>query len=410
MLTFSTFGDFTRITGFRVSINGNVTSLGGALSGFGADPDSFSGEGQLGGDNYTVRLNSTITPNWIGEFAFGAHHQRNNLHPATNVSQVVAVTDNFAIVRNGAVLPVIDTNVDFGGPTGFLAFVDGRGGSQERVFARQGFGGRVTDQNRERYEAQARLQNILKRHTVKYGFEFTQNRLKLDSGFTGPTRDFGAGVVYHGFNATNRFGVCTVQSTTIVCPAGALTSRVNALIAAGQVPVGISSATTNTALTAAQLSTNPFLIRSTTQINSALDSTGGEFITTNVESFYGQDGFRLTSDLQLNVGLRWDYQQLEDGNSTYLKLNNFKNNLQPRLGLIWDFTGKGKGKLFVNYARFLEAPMPVMFLFSAGGVALSSSALVDRLNAPAGSTITSDNGSCCGVIPLDSDLKPRNGE
>ena len=114
------------------------------MSGFGADPDSFLGVAELGGDNYTVRLNSTITPNWISEFAFGVHRQRNNLHPSANISQVVAVTDNFAIVRNGAVLPVIDTNVDFGGPTGFLAFVDGRGGSLERGFTRQGFPLRVT--------------------------------------------------------------------------------------------------------------------------------------------------------------------------------------------------------------------------------------------------------------------------
>jgi len=407
VLTFSTFGDFTRITGFRVNINGNTQALGGALSGFGADPNSFLGVGELGGDNYSGRLNSTFRSNWIGEFSFGAHRQRNNLHPATNISQVVPVTDNFAIVRNGAVLPVIDTNVDFGGPTGFLAFVDGRGGSLERGFTRQGFPLRVTDQNRERYEAQARLQNIFKRHTVKYGFEFYQNRLKLVSGLTGPTRDFGAGVVYDGFNVTNRFGVCTVQAPTIVCPVAALTSRVSALITAGQAPVGISSAATNTGLTAAQLSTNPFLIRSTTGINTFLDSTGGEFITTNVESFYAQDDFRLTRDFQLNFGLRWDFQQLKDGNSTYLKLNSFKDNLQPRLGLIWDFTGKGKGKLFVNYARFLEAPIPTMFLFSAGGIGLSSSANVNRLNASAGSTITTDFGSCCPPTPADSDLKPQ---
>ena len=48
-----------------------------------------------------------------------------------------------------------------------------------------------------------------------------------------------------------------------------------------------------------------------------------------------------------------------------------------------------------------------MFLFSAGGVALSSSANVNRLNAPPGSTITSDNGSCCGATPIDPDLKPQ---
>ena len=407
VLTFSTFGDFTRITGFRVNMSGNVMALGGTVSGFGADPKSFLGLGELGGDNYAVRLNSTITSNWISEFSFGVHRQRNNQHPSTNISQVVPVTDNFAIVRNGAVLPVIDTNVDFGGPTGFLAFVDGRGGSLERGFTRQGFPLRVTDQNRERYEAQARLQNIFKRHTLKYGFEFYQNRLKLDSGLTGPTRDFGAGVLYDGFNVTNRFGVCTVQAPTIVCPVAALTSRVNALITAGQVPVGISSAVTNTGLTAAQLSINPFLIRSTTGITTFFNSTGGEFITTNVESFYAQDDFRLTRNLQFNFGLRWDFQQLKDGNSTYLKLNSLKDNLQPRLGLIWDFTGKGKGKLFVNYARFLEAPIPTMFLFTAGGLDLRADANVNRLNAPAGSTITSDFGECCPATPADSDLKPQ---
>jgi len=403
-LTFSTFGDFTKISGFRVS---PAFAGGPAVAGFGADPNSFLGEAEFGGDNYTVRLNSTITPNWIGEFAWGAHSQRYNLAASAAMANVEAVTDNFAILRDGAVLPVTDTNVNFGGSTGFLAFVDGRGGSLERGFARQGYGGRVTDQNRDRYEAQARLQNIFGSHTLKYGFAFTQNRLKLNSHFTGPSRDFGAGVVYDGFNVGNRFGVCTVQSATIVCPVGALTNRVNALINAGLAPTGLTSATTNTGLTAAQLSTNPFLIRSATNISRNFDTTGGDFLTTNVESFYVQDDFRVTRDLQLNLGLRWDYQQIHSGESTYLKLNNFKDNLQPRLGLIWDFTGKGKGKLFVNYARFLEAPIPLATYFAVGNVSITSSAQVNRLNAPAGSTVTADFGSCCGAEPVDSDLKPQ---
>lgn len=50
---------------------------------------------------------------------------------------------------------------------------------------------------------------------------------------------------------------------------------------------------------------------------------------------------------------------------------------------------KAKSKLFANYARFLEAPIPVMFLFTAGGIASGFSAAVDRLNAPTGSIITS---------------------
>ena len=80
----------------------------------------------------------------------------------------------------------------------------------------------------------------------------------------------------------------------------------------------------------------------------------------------------LTRAVQFNVGLRWDFQQLYDAESSYLKLNSFKDNLQPRLGLIWDFTGKGKGKVFVNYARFLEAPMPVSSNLFAGAAMLRS--------------------------------------
>ena len=406
-ITFSTFGDFTKVNGFRVSVSGNVQAAGGTFSGFGANPDSFVGDEKLGGDNYTVRLNSTLNSNWISEFSIGIHRQRNEAPAPANLAQVETVTDNFAVVRDGTVLPVIDTNVNFGGSTGFLAFVDGRGGSLERGYTRQGFPLRVTDQDRHRFETQARLQNIFQRHTLKYGFEFLQNRIRLDSWFTGPRRDFGSGVVYNGFTVTNRFGVCTVQGTSIVCPAGALTSRVSALIAAGQAPTGITAATTNTGLTAAQLSTNPFLIRSTTGIATARDSTGGRFITTSVESLYVQDDFRLTRDIQLNLGARWDFQQLNDGQVTYLRLNSFKDNLQPRLGFIWDFTGKGRGKFFANFARFLEAPIPTMFLFSAGGVALGSGAQVDRLNAPAGSLITSNLGPCCGATPIDSDLKPQ---
>jgi len=406
-ITFSTFGDFTKVNGFRVSVSGNVQAAGGTFSGFGANPDSFVGDEKLGGDNYTVRLNSTLNSNWISEFSLGIHRQRNEAPAPANLAQVETVTDNFAVVRDGTVLPVIDTNVNFGGSTGFLAFVDGRGGSLERGYTRQGFPLRVTDQDRHRFETQARLQNIFQRHTLKYGFEFLQNRIRLDSWFTGPRRDFGSGVVYNGFTVTNRFGVCTVQGTSIVCPAGALTSRVSALIAAGQAPTGITAATTNTGLTAAQLSTNPFLIRSTTGIATARDSTGGRFITTSVESLYVQDDFRLTRDIQLNLGARWDFQQLNDGQVTYLRLNSFKDNLQPRLGFIWDFTGKGRGKFFANFARFLEAPIPTMFLFSAGGVALGSGAQVDRLNAPAGSLITSNLGPCCGATPIDSDLKPQ---
>ncbi|MEP6704406.1 MAG: TonB-dependent receptor, partial [Acidobacteriota bacterium] len=53
--TFSTFGDFTKEKGHLF-----------AGSGFGANPASFLGVRETGGSNYTARLNSNISQNWIG--------------------------------------------------------------------------------------------------------------------------------------------------------------------------------------------------------------------------------------------------------------------------------------------------------------------------------------------------------
>ncbi len=92
-LTFSTFGDFTKLVGFRASVSGAGNTV---RSGFAADLNSFITKAQLlGGNNYAIRLNSTITPKWIGEFAFGAHFQRNNSSPPANMLDKEPVTDNF---------------------------------------------------------------------------------------------------------------------------------------------------------------------------------------------------------------------------------------------------------------------------------------------------------------------------
>jgi hypothetical protein len=95
-------------------------------------------------------------------------------------------------------------------------------------------------------------------------------------------------------------------------------------------------------------------------------------------------------------------------------LNHFVDNLQPRVGLIWDFTGQGKGKIFANYATFLETPLPLDVNVRAGGddIQLDRNANVNKLNAAAGSIILAGTASglgClgCEATPIDSDLKPQ---
>jgi outer membrane receptor protein involved in Fe transport len=396
--TFSTFGDFTKQTGF----------LGG---GFGDNLPSFDAIVLTGGQNYTGRVNSSFSPTWTGEFSAGLHLQRNNVQPITS-PKVSSILDSFAVFRGGAVLSPTSTNVVVNPATGFGDFINGTGGVLERNYFRgEGFG-LVTNQNRNRVELQARMQNIWGKQTFKYGFEYNRNIYKIDTVSTGTPTAFD-GVAVQGYRITNNFGLCAVQSTTVVCPTAAITGRVQALLTAGiNLGGGVNAASTNTGLTAAQLQVNPFLIRTSTRVRDFRLIAPSTY--TDVEAFYFQDDVKLTKDLQINLGLRWDYQQAYgSGNSVYLKLNNFKDNMEPRIGLSWDFTHKGKGKFFVNYAKFIETPLPLDINVRAGSDTTQTdiNLNVDTLNAPIGSHIAT-NGNIGNLgsshTPIDPGLKPQD--
>jgi hypothetical protein len=113
----------------------------------------------------------------------------------------------------------------------------------------------------------------------------------------------------------------------------------------------------------------------------------------------------------LNLGLRWDFQQAYgSGDQSYLKLNNLWHNTQPRVGFIYDFTGVGKGKFFINYARFLETPIPLDINVRAGSDTTQTdiNINVNRLNAPVGSIVTADFGNLGATsTPIDVGLRPQ---
>jgi len=291
----------------------------------------------------------------------------------------------------------------------------------------------ISNQDRDRWETAARLQKIWGSHTIKFGFEYSENSYKIFTRSSGPARTFGdpngeenpanvggpvpfpATNMPGGVRITNNFGVCIPTSATAAqCPTSALTNNLNALITAGQGPTGLTGATLNAGLTAAQLSLNPILVLSSVRVRDFLLNTGDGTTSTKLESFYFQDDYKISRTVQLNIGGRWDYQQAYGTNTTYIKLNNWFDNLQPRIGLIWDFTGKGKGKIFANVARFLETPIPLDINVRAGGdeIQLDRNANVNFLNAAAGTTITAGTASglgClgCEATPVDQHLKPQ---
>ncbi|HEX5875114.1 MAG TPA: TonB-dependent receptor [Pyrinomonadaceae bacterium] len=393
--TFSTFGDYTKQEGHLFG-----------FSGFGANLASFRGETQTGGSNYAFRLNSTFTPNFIGEFSAGLHFQRANTIPELDET---LVTDRFAVLRGGSILPVTESTVVT--PGGLrLAFVEGTGGTVERNFVRGGFGLK-SFQDRDRIEFAARMQNIWGKHTLKYGAEIAENKYRIDTSSTGPDLNFNDPDHPAGPNRIeNRFAICSRTSvTTITCPSQSRVDNVGLLIAAGQAPAGVTTAVLGDV---SANPTNPFLLLDVVRTRDFSLFTGDDFTTTTTQSFYVQEEWRATRNLQVNLGLRWDFQQAYglSGDETYLTLNDFISNTQPRIGFSWDFTGEGHGKVFANYARFLETPIPLDINVRAGTETIQNDfhSNISRLNGAPGSTVLAAFGNLgAHTTPFDPGLKPQ---
>ncbi len=404
-LTLSTFGDFTKQEGHLFGFNG-----------FGSNLASFRGTTETGGSNYAVRLNSTFTPNFIGEFSGGLHFQRANTIPELDER---LVTDRFAVLRGGSVVAPVETTVCADGTISTtcsaaagirLAYVEGTGGTVQRNFVRGGFGLK-SQQDRDRVEFATRFQNIWGKNTLKWGFEFNQNKYKIN------TRSTGASVSYSGSGnpsgpqrVENRFAICArTSTTTITCPSSSRTARVQNLINAGQAPAGVTTAQTGAV---AINPTNPFLLLDVVRVRDFSLNTRGSFTKSNTESFYVQDDFRPIKNLQINLGMRWDYQQAYTlGGNEYFNLNDFISNTQPRIGFTWDFTGDGRSKLFANFARYIETPIPLDINVRAGGDDIQNDfhMNVSRLNGPDNSVTISNFGNLGNhATPFDPGIKPQS--
>ena len=395
--TASTFADFTEQEGHLFG-----------FSGFGANPASFRGKTETGGHNYAFRLNSTFTPNFIGEFSAGLHYQRANTIPELDET---LVTDRFAVLRGGSVVTPVETTVI--AASGLrLAYVEGTGGTVQRNFVRQGFG-LESEQDRNRWEAAARMQTILGEHTLKYGFEFNRNLYRIDTRSTGPDLNYTGGENPPGpHRIENRWAICSrTSTTTITCPNAARTTSVQALIAAGQAPTGVTTAVTGAV---SVNPTNPFLLLDVVRARDFSLNTQDGFTKTDTMSFYVQDDYRVSRDLQLNFGARWDLQKAYSVDGVrYLENSNLTNlwdTLQPRIGFIYDFTHKGKGKIFANYARFVETPIPldVNVRASGGEIQNDYNLNVSRLNGAAGATSILNFGNLGNhASPGPDGMKPQ---
>jgi len=80
-------------------------------------------------------------------------------------------------------------------------------------------------------------------------------------------------------------------------------------------------------------------------------------------SFYGQDSWRVGGGLTVNLGVRWEYQDVRarvDSTGKNPTAFSLKDNWAPRLGFVWDLKQDGRSKLYASYGRFYESiPMDI---------------------------------------------------
>ncbi len=65
-----------------------------------------------------------------------------------------------------------------------------------------------------------------------------------------------------------------------------------------------------------------------------------------------QDQWAPIENLTLSLGVRAEYQKIIGSELDYTF--DFSDNVSPRIGATWDFTGEGRGKIFAHYGRFFE--------------------------------------------------------
>jgi hypothetical protein len=77
--------------------------------------------------------------------------------------------------------------------------------------------------------------------------------------------------------------------------------------------------------------------------------SGGEYETLS-NSIYAQDSWAVTPNVTLNAGIRWEVFDNKNAlGESYIKVDD---QYAPRLGAIWDPSGKGRSKLYGSYGLY----------------------------------------------------------
>jgi outer membrane receptor protein involved in Fe transport len=72
--------------------------------------------------------------------------------------------------------------------------------------------------------------------------------------------------------------------------------------------------------------------------------------STYSNAFYAQDSWAVTPNLTINLGVRWEiYENKNLNDETFIKIDD---QYAPRLGVIWDLSGRGRSKVHASYGVY----------------------------------------------------------
>ena len=108
---------------------------------------------------------------------------------------------------------------------------------------------------------------------------------------------------------------------------------------------------------------------------------GGTISKTNNTGVFLQDKWQVLPTLTLNVGYRWESQDVKDiNNVTQIKINN---EWMPRIGFAWDFIGDGRSRFYGSYSKFYET-MPLDINIRAFGLEITTAVYNFNANSDLG--------------------------